>query len=209
MTQPNQSELDKLARKLQEDGAFQHILKFTPKNQHELITFKLTNYFTNYKNKATIHVLDDSGAKHPQDVETYGEISDGYHTFDELYRFRALYNAAFFNESKHYLGTGTYKSKKHSDGKFCFDAGGEWFIVMTTLPTGQISNHYHSDYWDLFRVPEQEVADVWDGHTPKEAAERERLARIKELQFAADNFQWSQGTDYLTDRIAELQKEDK
>lgn len=27
-----------------------------------------------------------------------GEISDGYHTFNELYRYRMLYNAAFFNE---------------------------------------------------------------------------------------------------------------
>ena len=25
-------------------------------------------------------------------------ISDGYHTFKELYEFRKLYNAAFFNE---------------------------------------------------------------------------------------------------------------
>lgn len=25
-------------------------------------------------------------------------ISDGYHTFNELYRYRMLYNAAFFNE---------------------------------------------------------------------------------------------------------------
>lgn len=101
-----------------------------------------------------------------------GQISDGYHTFDELYHYRALYNAAFFNEHYHYQGTKTHKSRKHSDGKFCFDADGEWFVVMTELPTGQISNHYHSDYWDLFRVPEQETADVLDGHTPKEAAER-------------------------------------
>lgn len=26
-----------------------------------------------------------------------GEVSDGYHTFNELYRYRMLYNAAFFN----------------------------------------------------------------------------------------------------------------
>lgn len=27
-----------------------------------------------------------------------GNVSDGYHTFNELYRYRMLYNAAFFNE---------------------------------------------------------------------------------------------------------------
>lgn len=26
-----------------------------------------------------------------------GEVSDGFHTFDELYHYRMLYNAAFFN----------------------------------------------------------------------------------------------------------------
>ena len=43
---------------------------------------------------------------------------------------------------------------------------------MANLPTGQISNHYELKYWDLFKVPEKEIADEWDGHTPQEAAER-------------------------------------
>lgn len=117
-----------------------------------------------------------SDRKTHKTVETFEgkqfEASDGYHTFDELYHYRMLYNAAFFNESKNYKGTNTHKSRKHSDGKFCFDADGEWFIVMTNLPTGQISNHYHADNWDLFKIEERETADEWDGHTPKEAADR-------------------------------------
>lgn len=99
-----------------------------------------------------------------------GDVSDGYHTFDELYRYRMLYNAAFFNESKNYRGTGTHKSWRHSDGEKCF--GGGWFVVMTNLPTGQISNHYEAKHWDLFKIPEQKLANEWDGHTPQEAAER-------------------------------------
>lgn len=116
-----------------------------------------------------VELVPDSTVQTKTDI---GEISDGYHTFNELYHYRALYNAAFFNESKNYKGTNTHKSRKHSDGKFCFDADGEWFIVITDLPTGQISNHYHADYWDLFKIEERETADKWDGHTPKEAAER-------------------------------------
>lgn len=110
--------------------------------------------------------------------KTMGQVSDGYHTFDELYHYRALYNAAFFTHLYgEYMLSDTpvgapIKSRKHSDGKFCFDADGEWFIVMAQLPTGQISNHYHADYWDLFNVLEVETAPEWDGHTPKEAAER-------------------------------------
>lgn len=100
----------------------------------------------------------------PQDK---GEISDGYHTFNELYYYRMLYNAAFFNMlPKEWV----HKSKKHHDGEDCF--GGGWFIVMANLPTGQISNHYELKDWDLFQIPEKEVADKWDGHTPQEAANR-------------------------------------
>ncbi len=96
-----------------------------------------------------------------------GEISDGFHTFSELYYYRMLYNAAFFNMLPKEL---VHKSKKHNDGEECF--GGGWFIVMANLPTGQISNHYELKDWELFQIPEKERADKWDGHTPQEAAER-------------------------------------
>lgn len=101
--------------------------------------------------------------------EDKGEISDGYHTFNELYYYRMLYNAAFFNlMPKEWV----HKSKRHHGGEECF--GGGWFIVMANLPTGQISNHYELKDWDLFQIPEKETADEWDGHTPQEAAERLR-----------------------------------
>lgn len=96
-----------------------------------------------------------------------GEISDGYHTFNELYRYRMLYNAAFFNLLPKEL---VHKSKRHHDGEECF--GGGWFIVMANLPTGQISNHYKLKDWNLFQVPEKFTADEWDGHTPQDAADR-------------------------------------
>ena len=102
--------------------------------------------------------------KEPEDK---GEISDGYHTFNELYRYRMLYNAAFFNLLPKEI---VHKSKRHHDGEECF--GGGWFIVMANLPNGQISNHYELKDWDLFQIPEKEVADEWDGHTPQEAADR-------------------------------------
>lgn len=103
--------------------------------------------------------------------------SDGYHTFDELYKYRMLYNAAFFNlanfteKSGFTMGYGAHKSKRHSDGELCF--GGGWFIVMMYLPNGdQISNHYKDEYWDIFDIPERDKADEWDGHTPKDVADR-------------------------------------
>lgn len=99
-----------------------------------------------------------------------GEVSDGYHTFNELYEFRKLYNAALFNEWAASYKYGAHKSWHHSDGEACF--GGGWFIVMAQLPSGQISNHYEAKDWDLFHVPEWDKAERWDGHTPGDVTVR-------------------------------------
>ena len=78
-----------------------------------------------------------------QQEQDMGEVSDGYHTFNELYYYRMLYNAAFFNSlPKEWV----HKSKRHHTGEECF--GGGWFIVIANLPTGQISNHYELKDWD-------------------------------------------------------------
>jgi hypothetical protein len=113
-------------------------------------------------------------------------ISDGYHTFKELYDFRMVYNAVLFNE---WADMGVYnpdglfakpmydvhKSWKHHDGELCF--GGGWFIVSAMLPTGLISNHYKVEHWDLFKIPEVEKALFeFDGHTSQDV-----LNRLKNL----------------------------
>ena len=108
-----------------------------------------------------------------------GSTSDGYHTFDELYYYRLLYNAnlvntIIYNNSRvsaaFRLPIYIYKSYKHSDGELCF--GGGWFVVVMETPFGQISNHYEMKYWGMFSCPSQDIAWKWDGHTPQEAAER-------------------------------------
>ena len=98
------------------------------------------------------------------------DTSDGYHTFKELYRYRMLYNAAFFNALADHTDIPVVKSHRHSDGEPCF--GGGWFIVVAQLPTGQVSNHYEDKDWPLFRIPAVECAPKWDGHTPNDAADR-------------------------------------
>lgn len=112
----------------------------------------------------------------------FGEVTDGYHTFNELYDFRKLYNAALFNEwGKQYDNRSSnpkydvHKSKRHNDGELCF--GGGWFIVVAILPTGQISNHYKLEDWDLFQIPEYAVAPYeFDGHTPEDV-----MIRLKSI----------------------------
>lgn len=111
--------------------------------------------------------------KKEETMEDKGNISDGYHTFNELYEYRMLYNASMFNELAKQGLYDVHKSKRHSDGTTPF--GDEnWFIVQAELPTGQISNHYEIKDWDLFNVPEKEKANSYDGHTPQDVAKRLR-----------------------------------
>lgn len=143
--------------------------------------------------------INDTGYHPDTPLINIGGLSDGYHTFDELYEFRKMYNAVLFNEwSKNYMQQyNTYKninkdklhpeiklmlknlkakydvhkSWKHHDGEDCF--GGGWFIVSAMLPTGLISNHYKMEDWDLFKVPEVEKALFeFDGHTGADVLER-------------------------------------
>lgn len=106
-----------------------------------------------------------------------GKLSDGYHTYDELYEFRKMYNAVLFNEWGNpgfdILGVkyNVHKSWKHHDGELAF--GGGWFIVSAMLPSGLISNHYKAEDWDLFKVPEVDKALFeFDGHTGADVLER-------------------------------------
>ena len=119
----------------------------------------------------TDEMIEGLAEKEKRDM---GEVSDGYHTFNELYEYRLLYNASMFNELAKQGLYDVHKSKRHSDGEIPF-GDSNWFIVMAELPTGQISNHYEMKDWDLFQIPEKEKANVWDGHTPKDVAERIRV----------------------------------
>lgn len=102
-------------------------------------------------------------------------ISDGYHTFDELYEHRMIYNAAFAKLcTKHNIKVET--STRHSDGNLCF--GGGWFIINILLPTGKlISNHYKTSNYHLFvKLPYSSTSKIkYDGHTTKDC-----LIRLEE-----------------------------
>ena len=124
-----------------------------------------------YIDKISIKPIDAKLAESYCNEKDMGNVSDGYHTFNELYYYRMLYNAAFFNELAKQNDVKVVKSKRHSDGNIPFNDK-NMFIVQAELPTGQISNHYNIKYWDMFNIEEVDVADEWDGHTPQQAAER-------------------------------------
>lgn len=95
------------------------------------------------------------------------KISDGYHTFGELYDFRLVYSALIFNQWAKEGLFDVHKSFRHNDGELCF--GGNWFIVIAKLPTGYVSHHYKSAFWDYFSIPEFDTCQfAFDGHTSKD-----------------------------------------
>lgn len=93
-----------------------------------------------------------------------GTLSDGYHTFNELYEQRMYLFATIVNQNK----DKSWKSFKHEDGKLCFD--GDWFVVGIDTPKGSYTYHYENKYWNLFDCQELEVAKHWDGHTDKDVS---------------------------------------
>lgn len=94
-----------------------------------------------------------------------GDMSDGYHTFNELYHHRAILFSVICNTFKEKA----WKSKKHDTG----DMYDGMFIVGIETPEGQATYHYDIEpYWDMFKVKELPNAPKWDGHTPEEAIRR-------------------------------------
>ena len=127
-----------------------------------------------------IDIYCDSVDKVRNDIKIFpdGNISDGYHTFDELYYYRLCYNAALVNTlvslkdtlPNSFKDIKVCKSKKHFGGEPCY--GGGWFIVMINTPWGQISNHYKLEHWNMFDCPVTKESWKWDGHNMKDAMER-------------------------------------
>lgn len=92
------------------------------------------------------------------------DISDGAHTFGELYKHRCHLFACICNCNKDIA----WKSKKHSDGTMY--AG--YFIVGIYTPKGVATYHYELKYWDLFKVQELKCSPEYDGYTPDDVLDR-------------------------------------
>ena len=92
------------------------------------------------------------------DVE---KMSDGFHTFADLYEQRLILSAALAKNNPH-----AWKSKRHEDGSVPF--GGGWFIMGFDTDEGCYTYHYELKDWDLFQCKELDKGKPWDGHTSKD-----------------------------------------
>lgn len=102
-----------------------------------------------------------------------GEVSDGYHTFNELYQHRfllfcALSQMSVTNRDNLYC----WKSLQHwIDGKLepVWDG---WFVAGIELRKKMITYHLPLEYWNLFDGIERKTPPPHDGHTSLDVIER-------------------------------------
>lgn len=103
-------------------------------------------------------------------------ISDGYHTFGELYEHRIVLFIALAKQllKRKQKKLPIWKSHQHDDGV----AWAGWFIVGIGEAAGtQMTYHLPTSKWEECAfIPERERAPKWDGHTPSDVLER--LARL-------------------------------
>lgn len=118
-----------------------------------------------------IDIINSEIEKLKQENISTKNISDGYHTFGELYEHRIVLFSALCNA---YKGI-SWKSKKHFDDELdpMFE---DSFIAGINTPEGPATYHIKLKYWEMFDIPEIEHAPRYDGYTPDEV-----LRRIKSL----------------------------
>lgn len=120
------------------------------------------------------NILEEMALKNAQaaidEVKKMGisrnSLSDGYHTFGELYYHRAVLFAMICNEHP----DRAWKSLQHHNPEEEMFEG--MFIVGINTPFGQVTYHYDLPYWDLFKVKELNRAPEWDGSTPEDCINR-------------------------------------
>jgi hypothetical protein len=102
-------------------------------------------------------------------VSDTDQISDGYHTFGELYEQRRALIAVLATLAT--FEGDAWRSKSHHPDDEPMFAG--HFIVGIDLPTGPVTYHFGLEHWDDFTpVPECDHAPKWDGATPADTVSR-------------------------------------
>ena len=106
-------------------------------------------------------LIDNFKKENPN--ESVGELSDTYHSFNDLYKHRTILTALAFLNLPY-----AWKSKIHEDGSM-YDG---MFVVGAPTPYGMISYHYDLEFWDMFKIPELPHAPHFTGYTDEDVLDR-------------------------------------
>ena len=128
-------------------------------------------------------------------IKDIGDLSDGFHTFNDLYHQRCMLFAAIVKQNK----GNAWKSHNHEDGEPCF--GGGWFIVGVDTPEGSYTFHYEDKYWDLFDCEVLTTGKHWDGHTDKDVT---RLLSLPTVPMDTEKI-----INYAEEKLSHLHPDEK
>lgn len=103
------------------------------------------------------------------------EISDGHHTFNELYRHRIVLFCTLCN----LLPEISWKSKKHFDEENDPMFNDSFIAGINTLE-GVATYHVKLKYWEMFNIPKLERAPKYEQYDSDDVIERVySLSKIK------------------------------
>jgi len=105
-------------------------------------------------------------------LSTTVDISDGYHTFWELYKHRFHLYIALCEKMK-FCWHRVVRSKIHEDWLDVWKEWGMFLLCVHTLEW-QISYHLDNEYWDKcsFAQTEEKATTQFDWHTSEDVLER-------------------------------------
>lgn len=92
------------------------------------------------------------------DIEKPGSISDGYHTFDELYEHRCLLFIRLCLD--------------HTEDAFWRHHYPGWPLLGIDTPEGQVTYHVPERFLPLFSERIKEGGPAFDGHTSADVVQR-------------------------------------
>ena len=87
------------------------------------------------------------------------QISDGHHTFEDLYKNRLILFCVLCNSNPNI----SWKSKKHFDEENDPMFNGD-FIAGINTPEGIATYRFKLEFWDLFQIPEIEKEPKYDNY---------------------------------------------
>jgi len=117
------------------------------------------------------------GSPAPAPQADVSQLSDGYHTFAELYEHRHSLMLALMRAQPHIC----WFSRRHADGELPFGSG-DWFIVGAELPGAPITYHLPVTLYSLAQktgATELPTGRPWDGHTAADVVQRLRSWAIE------------------------------
>lgn len=131
-------------------------------NEHEVSNY-LTDGWVDHPHKVTS--VEAATVDEEADPVDKGEISDGFHTFNELYAHRVR----LFSTLMRAFAENAWWSFCHSDG----EQYEGWILAGIDTPAGTVTYHLPESEIEYLPVgTEIEFGKEWDGHTANDVLER-------------------------------------